>query len=185
MVGAMTAVAFLLLGIALLVYRDAESTEPAEPVLVDPVSGTAQGVALGATKAEVEAKLGNAPPWNDDESVEPLEEDWQEIGAPSGMAANQTYEALRYAHTTVELEGGHVISIVTAERGATTPAGVGVGDDLDSAQQAYPSLRCYDVSGAGGHGSYPACSGRLGPQRWLWFGEDPIRSITLASRRQG
>ena len=185
MVGAMTAVALLLLGIALLVYHDAESAEPAEPVLVDPVSGTAQGVALGDTRAAAERTLGEAPPWNDEQSTAPLEEDWTEIGAPSTMASTGTPYVLRYPHTSVELENGRVVAVVTAERGATTPAGVGVGDDLDAAREAYAGLRCWDAPAAGGHGSYPVCSGRLGARRWLWFGEDPIKSISLASRRLG
>jgi hypothetical protein len=182
MVGALTLVALLLLGLALLVYRD---TEPAaEPVLVDPVRGTVQGVRLGDTRAEVEAKLGKAPPWNDEQSVEPLEEDWTEIGAPSSMPLTGRPYALRYAHTSVELEDGRVVAVTTAERGAVTSAGVGVGDDLDSARQAYPSLECFDAP-AGDIGEYPVCRGRLGSERWLWFGEDPIRSISLASKRLG
>ena len=184
-VGAITVTSLLLLGVALLVYRDAESTEPAEPVLVDPVTGTVQSVALGDTRKEVEAKLGTAPPWNGDQAVSPLEEDWDEIGAPSSMAYAGRPYVLRYAHTSVELENGRVVAVTTAERGAVTPAGAGVGDDLDAARQAYPSLRCRDAPATGGHGSYPACSGRLSPGRWLWFGEDPIKSISLASRRLG
>jgi hypothetical protein len=185
MVGAMTLVSLLLLGIALLFYRDAANSEPAEPVLVDPVAGTVQGVALGDTRAQVEAKLGPAPPWNGDQSVAPLEEDWTEIGAPSAMSYSGRPYVLRYPHTSVELENGRVIAVTTAERGAVTPSGVGVGDDLGSVRQAYPSLNCGEAPIAGGHGGYPACRGRLAQGRWLWFGEDPIRSMSLASRRLG
>jgi hypothetical protein len=183
MVGAVSAVALLLLGIALLVYRDADT--PARPVLVDPVQGSVDGVRLGDTRQEVEAKLGDAPPWNDEQSMAPLEEDWAEIGAPSSMQMTGKPYALRYPHTSVTLEDGRVVELVTAERGATTPAGIGVGAELASVRRAYPSLRCYDAPVAGGHGSYPACTGRLAQGRWLWFGQDPIRSISLASKRQG
>jgi hypothetical protein len=187
LVGGVTALALVLLGVALLVYHDADKTEPArtERVLVDPAAGTFRGVRLGATRAEAVARLGEAPPWTDDDPVEPLEEDWTEIGAPSVMTFPGTPDVLRYPRTVVELEDGRVIAIVTAELGATTPPGVAVGDDLASVRAAYPALRCWDAPVAGGHGSYPVCSGRVESRRWLWFGEDPIRSITIASVRLG
>jgi hypothetical protein len=186
-IGALTVFALLLLGLALLAYEDAEGDEDGQvaPVLVDPAKGTVQGVSLGATKAQAVARLGPAPPWNGDQSVQPLKEDWDEIGAPSAMPFPGTPDVLRYDHTTVVLENGRVISVVTAERGATTPGGVGVGDDLDTVREAYPTLRCWDAPSGGGHGTYPVCSGRLSGDRWLWFGRDPIKSISLASRRLG
>jgi hypothetical protein len=166
-----------------IAWRDV-SRERQAPVVVDPVAGAIDGVRLGDTRTEAVAKLGPAPPWNDEQSVEPLEEDWDEIGAPSAMSLSRPY-VLRYLHTTVELDHGLVVAIVTAERGARTPRGVRVGDDLDEVRRAYPALRCWDAPSGGGHGSYPVCSGRLRPKRWVWFGEDPIRSISVASRRLG
>jgi hypothetical protein len=173
------------LGLAFFVLRnDEEDERPARPIRVDPVAGSVASVRLGDTRAKAEARLGPAPPWNDEQSVEPLEEDWNEIGAPSGMDYRGTPYVLRYPHTTVELENGRVIAIVTAERGARTPAGIGVGDALDAARDAYPALECWDAAREG-FGTYPVCSGRVKAKRWLWFGEDPIRSIAIASRRLG
>jgi hypothetical protein len=175
--------AIVLPPLAYVAWRDA-SDEPSPPVLVDPVAGVADSVRLGDTRAGAVAKLGPAPPWNGDQSVEPLEEDWDEIGAPSTMSLSRPY-VLRYPHTTVELDDGRVVAIVTAERNARTPVGVRVGDALEEARRAYPALRCWDAPAGGGQGTYPVCSGRLRPGRWLWFGEDPIRSISIASRRLG
>lgn len=184
-VGASAAV-ILLLGGALLLKRDeGEPAGSAAPVLVDPVAGTLQGVKLGSNENAVVARMGDAPPWNGDQSVAPLEEDWDEIGGPSAMSITGKPNVLRYPHTTVELEDDRVIAITTAEKGATTPAGIGVGDDLGSVRSAYPALRCWDAPYGGGHGTYPVCSGRLESRRWLWFGQDPIRSIAIASRRLG
>jgi hypothetical protein len=164
-------------------WRDA-SEEASPPVLVDPVAGVANGVRLGETRAAAVAKLGHAPPWSGDESVEPLEEDWDEIGAPSTISLTRP-DVLRYPHTSVELDKGRVVAIVTAEQNARTPTGVRIGDELEDARRAYPALRCWHAPSGGGHGTYPVCSGRLRPGRWLWFGEDPIRSISIASRRLG
>ena len=186
MIGSTSAVALILFGVAFLVHRDEdEPAAPAAEVLVDPLAGTVQGVKLGDNEDAVVARLGNAPPWNGDQPVEPLDEDWDEIGPPSAMTITGTYDVLRYPHTSVELEDDRVIAIITAEKGATTSTGIGVGDDLRSVRAAYPALRCWDAPHAGGHGTYPVCSGQLDSSRWLWFGQDPIRSITLASRRLG
>jgi hypothetical protein len=183
---ALTVVALLLLGLVLPACTGADDEGGrVAAVLVDPMAGSAQGVSLGDTKAQAVARLGPAPPWNGDQSVEPLKEDWDEIGAPSSMSLAGRPDVLRYDHTTVELENGRVVAVTTAERGATTPAGIGVGDDLDVVRKAYPSLRCWDAPSGGGHGTYPVCSGRLRGNRWLWFGRDPIKSISVASRRLG
>jgi hypothetical protein len=174
--------AIVLPPLAYRAWRDA-SKEPS-PVLIDPVAGVADGVRLGDRRAAAVAKLGAAPPWNGDQPVAPLEEDWDEIGGPSSMSVTRPY-VLRYAHRTVELDHGQVVAIIIAERNARTPAGVRVGDELEEARRAYPALRCWAAPSAGGHGTYPVCSGRLQRGRWLWFGEDPIRSISIASRRLG
>jgi hypothetical protein len=177
--------ALVALGLAFFVLRDDEEDgRPATPITIDPVAGAFAGVRLGDTRAQAEARLGRAPPWNGDQSVEPLEEDWNEIGAPSHMDLSGTPYVLRYPHTTVELENGRVIAIVTAERGARTPTGIGVGDGIEAVRENYPALRCWDAAYEG-FGTYPVCSGRVKAKRWLWFGQDPIRSIAIASRRLG
>jgi hypothetical protein len=175
--------AIVLPPLAFIAWRDA-SEEPPPPVLVDPVAGVADGVRLGDTRGVAVTKLGPAPPWNGDESVAPLEENWDEIGAPSAVSLTRPY-VLRYPHTTVELDHGRVVAIVTADRNARTPEGVRVGDELEEARRAYPALRCWGAPSGGGNGTYPVCSGRVRPGRWIWFGEDPIRSISIASRRLG
>ena len=133
MVGSTTGVALILFGVAFLVNRDEDHrAAPAAQVLVDPLAGTVQGVKLGDNEDAVVARLGNAPPWSGDQPVAPLDEDWDEIGPPSAMTITDSYTVLRYPHTSVELEDDRVIAIITAEKGATTSTGIGVGDDLGS-----------------------------------------------------
>jgi hypothetical protein len=43
----------------------------------------------------------------------------------------------------------------------------------------YPGLRCHRASPA--EGGYPFCVGRLQPRRSLWYGHDPIGSITISA----
>jgi hypothetical protein len=62
--------------------------------------------------------------------------------------------------------------------------GVGVGDNLGLAEDRFPSLDC-GVARADEYRTFPYCGGRVGPRRWIWFGQDPIRSIVLTSSELG
>jgi hypothetical protein len=68
--------------------------------------------------------------------------------------------------------------------GATTSRGVSIGDRMDVARGEY-QLECREVAGGesllGGQEFYPSCSARLMRGIRIWFGRDPIRSITLVS----
>ena len=58
---------------------------------------------------------------------------------------------------------------------------MGIGDTLAYARQRYPSLHC-DVVGPRTEYITPpfaSCRTRLAPKRYLGFGHNPIRSITV------
>jgi len=66
---------------------------------------------------------------------------------------------------------------------ARTRNGVQVGDDLDAAKEAYPTIRCEGPSSSDTSATQAAnCSGFLRENRWIYFGGDPIRSITVMER---
>jgi hypothetical protein len=71
-----------------------------------------------------------------------------------------------------------VYSLTVTVAGASTERGVGVGDLLASVRDAYPDARCgeYDY-GASGY-SYPWCQTLVGGNV-VFFGDDPVRSITV------
>ena len=73
--------------------------------------------------------------------------------------------------------GAYVIKI--AIPGARTLAGVGLGDPLDAAEAAYPNIRCDVQNRDGEYVPYPYGTTKLGDGPHIWFGQDPIRSITL------
>ena len=84
-------------------------------------------------------------------------------------------------------EGG-VYAFIVTDAGATTRRGVSIGDRMDVARNKY-RLDCREVSAGeslvGGHEFYPSCGARLNSGIRIWFGRDPIRSITLVSGTVG
>jgi hypothetical protein len=53
-----------------------------------------------------------------------------------------------------------------------------IGDPLDRAAQAYPGLECGEQNEGTENRPYPACTGRVAPERYIWFGGDPITAGT-------
>ena len=74
-----------------------------------------------------------------------------------------------------------VFAIMITAPGVHTARGVAVGDKLAAARRAYPHLHC-GTGGTGEFGYFPFCGGKIASNRWIWFGRNPIRSITIASR---
>jgi hypothetical protein len=79
-----------------------------------------------------------------------------------------------------------VFAMATLESAARTRAGVGVGDDLELARERYEHVNCGEaVAGealfGGESPTYPWCQALVGSVG-VFFGEDPIESITLLRR---
>lgn len=66
------------------------------------------------------------------------------------------------------------------EPGAATGRSVEIGDPLDRAAQAYPGLECREQNEGTENRPYPACTGRVAPERYIWFGGDPITTIAMS-----
>ena len=145
-----------------------------------------RGVAMGATIAEIRRVFGEP---GGGEGFFPLGESFGEIGGapavanwPRGSRADPT--VLRY-HGVAFLVGPEgLFAFVVTERGARTRAGVAVGDPLAKAIRAY-GLGCVDQPYGeplfGGETStFRTCRGTVDRRIRIWFGRDPIRSITLA-----
>lgn len=162
-------------------------------VRVDERKGSVQGVTLGDSVAAVKRQLPGgleADPQTTRNS--PLVGDVEELGLPwiiappRGLAASDRTRLLRYRYLSVKFApptGAYVIEI--AIPGARTHAGVSIGDRLDAARGAYPKMRCDVRNRNSEYVAYPYCTTKLEDGPYIWFGRDPIRSITLSSTPLG
>jgi hypothetical protein len=78
--------------------------------------------------------------------------------------------------------GAYLISVW--RDGTRTRTGIKLGDPLQSARRRYPNLRCGIRNERSEYEPYPYCRIRLGALN-VWFGQAPIRSITVASTGLG
>jgi hypothetical protein len=164
-------------------------------VLIDENRGTYRGVGIGASPEAVRLALGDASFAEQNEPLSPAAVGFlRNVGAPSGLrpacrptrlpGGRARLRLLRYPEVSFVFCGRRVSALTVTDRQARTQAGLRIGDRLEEAQVLYPGLRCSDApSGAGSR--YPFCVGRLQPRRSLWFGNDPIASITVSTTRFG
>ena len=150
-----------------------------EPLVIDEQAATVAGVGVGSRADEVTAVFGE-PGGN--EGFFPLEDDVRgpySFPIPGGGAP----EILRFDHAAFALTNGRVFAFIVSDEHAETVRGVGVGDDLDDAREAYSGLECREAyageSLLGGSRTYTLCRAELGGGRILVIEEDPIRSISL------
>jgi hypothetical protein len=151
---------------------------------IDLQAGTYDGVGIGSTPAEMEAVFGALPP-SDEQGVQPLgagefrgPTSFRHWPDPNPGPDFWPPPAYQYPHVSFLDDGDRRISVVMViAPEATTLEGVAIGEPLETARDHYP-VRCGEEFGAGER-PYPACVGKLGPERWVWFGGDPIENITI------
>ena len=105
-------------------------------------------------------------------------EDPSHIARPSDAYASSVH---RYQHLVAFVANNrYVYTLVIDDPVAATTDGVAIGDPLERVEQVYENATCGVASGVAEEPDYPACSLMVSPNRHVWFGEDPIRSITLS-----
>jgi hypothetical protein len=149
----------------------------ARPTFVDEFRGTYRGVGIGDSAAAVERVFGEQRLSGRDEPIAPRKENFVEIGGPT-VVADGCGTSLRYDGVSFFVCGGHVYGFIVTQSGARTRRGVAIGDAASAVRARYPQLSCGEAPFEGG--SYPYCGGRIAKRRWLWFGRDPVRSISVA-----
>jgi hypothetical protein len=168
---------------ALFVLAGLACTEEQPSGRIDLTRGTYRGIGIGSSAAEVQTRLGrgeSAP----NGPASPLGDDFSEVGGalsiplPHGGRVT-TRDILRYDGVAFYVADDVVYGIIVTADRARTWRGLAIGDSLDEASRAY-GLHCGEVSGGGEYREYPYCAGKLKPRRFVWFGEDPIRSITVS-----
>jgi hypothetical protein len=142
---------------------------------LDVNAGTYGGVGLGSTVADVRARFGageSAP----NGPAAPLGDEFSEVGGAlsiplphGGRVASR--DILRYDDVAFLLADGRVFALVVT-------AGGEIGRSLRDVARG-DALRCAETSGGGEYREYPYCVGRIA-DHFIWYGEDPVRSITLS-----
>jgi hypothetical protein len=128
-------------------------------------------------------------------NANPAGQDDDDIGSPnvSSFPPHSRDHALRYRGVTVlvsyrtthyRLNASSVYALVITAAGTRTERGVGVGSSLRDVAARYPTLDC-GQAGTGEFGYYPYCGERIAKHRWLWFGQNPVRSIMLSTEPLG
>jgi hypothetical protein len=186
---ALAAAATAVAVVAVVTLRGGEEA-PARPVVVDERRGTLDGIAFGETAAEVRAVRGEP----DDEHPGFFPQGVRYTGPP-GIPSPRSDQRLR--RPPLPLHYGDesylvsptvgVFSMATVAHGARTRAGIGIGDDLDAVRERYGRVRCgVAVAGeavlGGETPTYAWCRALVDDVR-VFFGGDPVASITLTSYR--
>ena len=149
--------------------------------LVDELDGAYRGVTMGDSIAEVRRVFGQP---QDGQGFAPADMLPSEAGVPQSIPAPfGPPTLLRYPDVAFLVGESGVYAFIVTEDDARSRRGVAIGDGLDDARSAY-QLRCGEVAAgetASGVATYPSCSTTVEGRTRVWFGKDPIRSITLLS----
>jgi hypothetical protein len=166
-------------GLAVVLARGSPSDQAtADPLLVDELAGRYRAVAFGATRAEIVSALGSAPKWTTYDPVGPLGAKWHEIGGPNVIESAGPADAVRYRDASFLLGSRRLYTIVVVAADAQTRRGVGIGDDLELVRERYGRAVCGVFKPEGT--PWPYCAVRVAAKRYVWFGQEPIRSITVS-----
>jgi hypothetical protein len=153
---------------------------------IDEHAASYRGIAIGATAADIRRAFGEP---GSGEGFFPLDESFGEIGgAPAVVNWPRDWRGrptvLRYESVAFLVGPEGLFAFVVTERGARTRRGVAIGDPLAKAVRAY-GLGCIDQPYGeplfgGDVPTFRTCRGTVDRRIRIWFGRDPIRSITLA-----
>lgn len=158
---------------------------------VDERAGLIAGVGIGSSKREVARALGPylmpaqaypsepADAGDDGSTAGP----WSVVTGPhhlgpGGKRGEQV--TLRYPGAAFFVLRDRVFGFLVSAERAMTQGGVHVGDRLQKVLDRYPRFRCEGASRSDTSAiQEPACSGFVRGGRWVYFGGDPIQSITV------
>jgi hypothetical protein len=189
--------ATVLLAITFAAFRQEGNGE--DVASIDEVRGTYHGVGIGDDAVAVRRVFGErhfARP--DKEPYIPTSAHLGRTGGPAVLSppckptrqvrgGRTRLALLRYEKVSFLLCDGSVFAVMVIGSDARTLRGLSVGDDLDRAGMLYASLTCAEAR-SGDIDHYPYCAGPLSSPRGssplhVWFGEDPVASITLSTTR--
>ena len=153
--------------------------------LLDERAGAFRGVTLGDAPREVERRRGapQRPPTSREATPTEAADDVRAtFGGTQPPTSRATLRVFNYSDATYlsTREDGVYAVLVTAD-GARTRAGIAIGDPLDEVRRRYRAFQCGVKNASSEYVDVPYCAGRVAPGRHLWFGGDPVKSVTLAT----
>jgi hypothetical protein len=165
---------------------------------IDELRATYHGVGIGDDARAVRRVFGQRPFAGMDEPLTPTKADFVDVGGPTVVSppckpttrragGRSRLTLLRYDDASFLFCDGTVFALMVTASDARTTSGLGVGDELEKARRLYADLKCGEAP-SGDIGHYPYCAGviastRSGPRLHVWFGEDPLASITVSTTR--
>lgn len=160
----------------------ADQNDAVTRVTIDERTGGYRGVRFGSSAQDVIRHFGEP---DREPGFAPSGESPARVGVPQSIPG--TGGLLKYEDVVfLAASGRGVYAIMVTDAGATTKRGVAIGDALKEAREKY-ELECMRVAGGesplGGQEFYPSCGADVGGGVRIWFGRDPITSITVVSRR--
>ena len=165
----------------------ARQADRPRPIVLDEIRGSYRGTTIGDRRSEARRRHGPSqrPAGSDDSGPVGSDEDgtpgsWNPPGSAAVSPPDLDYRGRSYL-VEQRPRDPRVYGIIVTDRRAQTSRGVGIGDTLAFALQRYTQLRC-DVVGPLTEYVRPpfaACHARIAARRYLAFGKNPIRSITL------
>lgn len=181
-IAALSLTALTALAIADPLASGPEPQADRRPLIGD--DGSYAGVGIGDSPRRVRQRFGRCPA--SDGATSPLAYDISEDVAPSSgtpgeIAKDKPARSLRCQLASFGTKEGEIFSVDIVDPAVETPRGIGRGDPLADARDAYPEARC-EVYGVGTeYGTFPQCHGRLRGGPHVWFGGDPVRLISYSS----
>jgi len=142
--------------------------------------GTWRGVGIGSTRRQVIRRLGRI---KQGDPFAPLGADSFDVGAPPtprnppGTGLGQVWRGRNFVMTA---DRGRAWILLVSARGTKTGKGVGVGDSLADVKKAYPKLRCGTANEGAEWPEVEYCQGPVARGRRVWFGGDPVQSVTVS-----
>jgi hypothetical protein len=168
----------------------ANAPRPAASTVIDEFSGRYRGVGIGDGKEKMFETFGAKTAATDNEPVNPLDDHTEIYYGPWILDVDPDPEdpnpppqpTYRYRKATFILFKDRISALVVVDASARTRRGVGIGSKIDDVEKAYPELTCGTANEGNSEASqFRACEGKTAPGRWIWFGGDPVRNITLAN----
>jgi hypothetical protein len=177
----------------------ARSSISGRALIINERVGSVGGVAIGSPRRRIVRLLGRGKDTSDS-GGRPLGANYDAIGGPgnepfpprcqrrpppqSVSPRGQGVTSLSYHGKAFDLCDERVFFFIVTAPGTRTLRHVAIGQPIRTAMRAYPNLHCGQSTGDSTDPPvplYPYCVGRIAPSRYLWFGQDPIRSIAVAS----